>query len=64
LLLREAIGRLDPNRPVYVQTYDDTVEAGAAARALYLNMGFADFRDGGLNPAGLSTVIMERPPKP
>jgi GNAT superfamily N-acetyltransferase len=32
LLLREAIGRLDPNRPVYVQTYDDTVEVGAAAR--------------------------------
>jgi len=64
LLLREAIDRLDPNRPVYMQTYDETIEAGAAARALYLNMGFRDIRDGGENPAGLSTVIMERPTKP
>ncbi len=61
LLLQEAIDRLDPARPVHVQTYDETVEAGAAARALYLDMGFSDIREGGENPAGLSTVIMERP---
>jgi len=62
LLLREAIDRLDPNRPVHVQTYDAAVEAGAAARALYLDMGFKDICEGGENPAGLKTVIMERPP--
>jgi GNAT superfamily N-acetyltransferase len=62
LLLQEAIDQLDPAGPVHVQTYDASVEAGAAAMALFLDMGFQDIRDIGENPAGLSTVIMERLP--
>ncbi|BCY16719.1 hypothetical protein hrd7_05680 [Leptolinea sp. HRD-7] len=59
-LIGEAINHLDSNRPIRVQTYDSTIEIGAAARALYSEFGFRDLRDGGLNPAGLPTRIMER----
>ncbi len=61
-LISEAVKLLDADRPVRVQTYDSSVEAGAAARKLYLEFGFHDLQKAGLNPAGLPTVIMERPP--
>lgn len=60
-LLKEALDRMDASRRIRVQTYDSSVEAGIPARHLYMEMGFRDVRDGGLNPAGLPTVIMERP---
>lgn len=59
-LIGEAIRLLDADRPVQVQTYDSSVEAGVAARKLYLEFGFRDLKKAGLNPAGLPTVIMER----
>lgn len=61
LLLNTVIERMDPTRPIRVQTYDGSVEAGMPARHLYINMGFQDLCDGGRNPAGFPTVIMERP---
>lgn len=60
-LIGEAIRLLDADRPMLVQTYDSSVEAGAAARILYLEFGFRDIKNAGLNPAGLPTVIMQRP---
>ncbi|MCE0492736.1 GNAT family N-acetyltransferase [Vibrio salinus] len=57
-LLRAAISRLDSEKEIVVQTFDKTVQAGLAARTLYLNTGFVDVRDGGKNPAGIPTVIM------
>lgn len=59
-LLDAAIARMDPARPIRVQTYDESVEAGIPARRLYVDLGFHDIYDGGLNPAGFPTVIMER----
>ena len=61
LLLQEAINRLDEHRPIRVQTYDPSFPRGLPARNLYLHFGFKDIRSGGLNPAGIPTVIMERP---
>jgi ribosomal protein S18 acetylase RimI-like enzyme len=58
-LLEFAIGRLNPQKSIYVQTFDASVPEGKAARKLYLNYGFADLKDGGLNPAGIPTVVME-----
>jgi ribosomal protein S18 acetylase RimI-like enzyme len=63
ILLMDAITRMDTTRPIRVQTYATHVEAGNSARHLYTDLGFTDVQDGGLNPAGLPTVIMERPVK-
>jgi len=57
-LIEYAIGKLDLLEHIFVQTFDESAPEGKAARNLYLNFGFADFKDGGLNPAGVPTVIM------
>jgi len=61
LLLQEAINRLDAHRPIRVQTYDPSFPSGLPARKLYLDFGFKDIRSGRPNPAGIPTVIMEKP---
>lgn len=63
-LLEAALMELDKTKPVYVQTFAPGIPDGKAARALYLQNGFRDHRDGGLNPAGLYTVIMMKEEKP
>jgi len=60
-LLRFAIAQLDRSRDIEVQTFDQTVPAGAAARVLYRRLGFIDARPAGANPAGIATVIMRLP---
>ncbi len=60
VLLDSAIQRLDPERPMIVTTFDRSVEAGLPARRLYRRHGFEDDRPGGLNPAGIPTVVMVR----
>ena len=59
-LLNYAIGQLNESLPIRVQTFADSVHAGAPARKLYLAAGFLDVAAGGLNPAGLPTVFMEK----
>lgn len=59
-LLAHAIDHLDAKRPIRVQTFAAKIPAGLAARKLYLAAGFADIAEGGLNPAGLPTVLMEK----
>ncbi len=58
-LLEFAIGKLDKQKSIFVQTFDNSITEGQAARKLYMNFGFTDFKDGGLNPAGIPTVIMK-----
>lgn len=57
-LLKFAIGKLNPRKDMFVQTFDKSVSEGRAARKLYLDLGFTDFKDGGTNPAGIPTIIM------
>jgi GNAT superfamily N-acetyltransferase len=57
-LLETALTELDKTRPVYVQTFAPGIQEGGNARALYSHRGFRDHKEGGLNPAGLDTVIM------
>lgn len=57
-LLAEAIRHLDPDRLITVTTFDGAVEAGLPARRLYQAFGFKDVQPGGLNPAGIPTVVM------
>lgn len=59
-LLSEAMGRLAPDRPITVTTFDHTVEAGLPARGLYRFFGFRDSETTGVNPAGIPTVTMVR----
>ncbi len=63
-LLKFAISRLNPQKSILVQTFARSVPEGNAARRLYLESGFNDSQDGGLNPAGIPTVIMELPGVP
>lgn len=58
-LLQAAISHLDSKKDIAVQTFDKTVQEGIAARKLYLKSGFEDLKDGGNNPAGIPTVIMQ-----
>lgn len=58
-LLKFSLTKLDSEREITVQTFDKTVKAGLAARNLYLSSGFVDLKDGGNNPAGIPTVIMQ-----
>ncbi len=58
-LIEFAISKLNRRENMFVQTFDESVSAGAPARKLYLDFGFADIKDGGLNPAGVPTVIMQ-----
>lgn len=57
-LIEFALSSLNPQKDIFVQTFDKSVHEGEPARKLYLASGFTDFKDGGLNPAGVSTVIM------
>mgnify|MGYP001210771667 FL=1 len=63
-LLKFAINRLNPHKSIFVQTFDQSVPEGTAARHLYLESGFTDLKDGGPNPAGIPTVIMQLPATP
>ena len=58
-LLKYAISQLDQQNDIFVQTFDESVTEGEAARELYINFGFKDHKSGGLNPAGINTVIMK-----
>lgn len=60
-LLEEALDCLDRSRPMSVTTFDGSVGEGLPARKLYRMYGFEDSRPGGLNPAGIPTVVMVRP---
>ncbi|WP_419663948.1 GCN5-related N-acetyltransferase [Desulfosarcina variabilis str. Montpellier] len=57
-----AISKLNQRKNIFVQTFDRSVCEGEPARKLYLDFGFADFKDGGPNPAGVPTVIMQLEP--
>jgi ribosomal protein S18 acetylase RimI-like enzyme len=57
-LLEFAIGKLSRKENIFVQTFDASVPEGLAARRLYAGLGFTDFQRGGLNPAGVPTMIM------
>ena len=59
-LLAYALTQLNSEEDIIVQTFDEFIPEGKAARKLYLEFGFVDDQDGGLNPAGVSTVIMRR----
>jgi len=59
-LLNHAICQLDQQNEIYVQTFDESVPEGKAARRLYVNFGFKDSKPGGLNPARIDTVIMKK----
>ena len=59
-LIKFAISRLNQGKSIIVQTFDKSVSQGASARNLYLDFGFTDVKNGGLNPAGVPTVIMQR----
>ena len=63
ILLRHALSKLDLNKPVSVQTFDEECTAGLGARQLYSKVGFIETEKAGLNPAGISTVIMKLLPK-
>jgi predicted N-acetyltransferase YhbS len=58
-LLEFAISKLNHGKRILVQTFDASSPEGRAARKLYLDFGFTDYKDGGLNPAGIPTVIMQ-----
>jgi GNAT superfamily N-acetyltransferase len=58
-LLKFAIDKMSRREIIFVQTFDESVSEGKAARKLYLDFGFTDLKDGGLNPAGVPTVIMQ-----
>jgi GNAT superfamily N-acetyltransferase len=61
-LIEFAISKLNQQKNIFVQTFDGTVSAGKTARNLYFDFGFTDLKDGGLNPAGVPTVIMQLEP--
>lgn len=58
-LLEFAIGRLDPQKHILIETFDESVPEGLAARKLYSSSGFVDYKKGTNNPAGIPTVIMQ-----
>lgn len=57
-LLEFAVSRLNREERIRVQTFDESFPEGSPARNLYKKFGFTDYRNGGLNPAGVPTVIM------
>lgn len=59
-LIEFALKNLKQNQDIWVQTFDNSVEQGKAARKLYADFGFIDDKSAGLNPAGIPTVIMKR----
>jgi len=58
-LIEIAISKLNLRENLFVQTFDKSVPEGKSARKLYSEFGFIDIKDGGLNPAGVPTVIMQ-----
>jgi len=58
-LLKFAISKLNHHESIVVQTFNESSFEGKAARKLYFDFGFIDNKDGGLNPAGITTVIMQ-----
>ena len=58
-LLEFALSKLNPLKTIFVQTFDDSLPEGKAARSLYMDLGFVDAKEGELNPAGVSTIIMQ-----
>ena len=60
-LLRFAIDRLDKHNDITVQTFDDSVPEGLAARNAYKSVGFIEQEKSSLNLAGLPTAIMVLP---
>ena len=58
-LIEFAVSKLNSQENMFVQTFDKSVPEGKSARDLYLDLGFTDVKDGGLNPAGVPTVIMQ-----
>ena len=58
-LIEFALGKLNQQENIFVQTFDESVSEGESARKLYSDFGFADIKAGGLNPAGVPTVIMQ-----
>ena len=58
-LIEFAIKQLNKHENMFVQTFDVSVPEGKSARHLYLSFGFIDLKNGGLNPAGAPTVIMQ-----
>lgn len=58
-LIEFALGKLNQQEKIFVQTFDESVSEGVSARKLYSDFGFADIKDAGLNPAGVPTVIMQ-----
>ena len=58
-LLETAIENLDKRKPIIVQTFAPEVKLGIAARNLYLQFGFKDYKNAEKNPAGFETVIMK-----
>ncbi|MFZ5427040.1 MAG: GNAT family N-acetyltransferase [Thermodesulfobacteriota bacterium] len=59
MLLRHAIRSLDPERAIRVTTFAGRTGEAAPARNLYESNGFVETEPGGLNPAGIDTVVME-----
>ena len=60
-LLHFAINQLNTHDPILVQTFDGSVAEGVPARKLYGKFGFTDHEKGEMNPAGVPTIIMQRP---
>lgn len=60
-LLQQAIDRLNQEKSIVVQTFDESVPEGKSARMLYKKFGFVDYKKGEINPAGIPTIIMQRP---
>jgi len=58
-LIEFAIRELNQHENIFVQTFDESVPEGKSARKLYFEFGFTDLKDGGQNPAGVATVIMQ-----
>jgi GNAT superfamily N-acetyltransferase len=60
MLIERAIEKLEQKKDIFVQTFLPEIPEGRAARKLYRKFGFSDYQSGGLNPAGINTVIMRR----
>ena len=60
LLIQKAIKEMNTHKIISVQTFAETIKEGLVARNIYINNGFRDFKNAGLNPAGFETVIMVR----
>ena len=60
MLIERAIEKLEQKKDIFVQTFSPEISEGRAARKLYMKFGFSDYKSGGLNPAGIATVVMRR----